>query len=114
MDSDKGQDIKYELNEQLFIWNSIKAENNIKKHGITFEEAATVFMLDETEYYNDEEHSDDEEERFIAIGLSDKLNILMVCHCLREKETVTRIISARKTDENEQKRMRRKYNERFL
>ena len=45
MDSDKTQDIKYELNGQLFIWNNIKAKNNIEKHGIAFEEAATVFML---------------------------------------------------------------------
>ena len=106
MDSDKGRDIKYELDGQLFVWNSIKAESNIKKHGIAFEEAATLFIDDRTKYFKDKENYD-YEERFIAIGLSDKLNILMVCHCLRENETITRIISARKADKHEQKRMRR-------
>ena len=102
---DKGHDIKYELNGQLFIWNSIKAENNITKHGIAFEEASTVFLNYSTEYYDDEEHSD-VEERFIALGMSKQHNLLMVCHCMRESQTVIRIISARKADKYEKKRLR--------
>ena len=106
MDSIQGYDVKYELNGQLFIWNSEKAKTNIIKHKITFEEAATLFVDDRTEYFKDKENSD-YEERYIAIGLSDKFNILMVCHCVRENDTVTRIISARRADKHEQKRFRR-------
>jgi len=105
MNFDKGQDIKYELNGQLFIWNSIKAKINIEKHGVDFKEAATVFISYSTEYYNDEEHSD-VEERFIALGMSKRHNLLMVCHCVRESETIIRIISARKAKKHEQKRLR--------
>ena len=105
MDSTKEQDIQYELNGQLFIWNSEKADINKNKHGVHFEEAATVFMNYSTEYYDDEEHSDDEE-RFIALGMSKRHNLLMVCHCMRESETIIRVISARKADKHEQKRLR--------
>ena len=106
MDSDKGQDIKYELNGQLFVWNSIKYDINKDKHGILFEEAATVFMNYSTEYYDDEDHSDDEE-RFIALGMSKQHNLLMVCHCMRESETIIRIISARKAEKHEKNTIKR-------
>ena len=105
MNEDKGHDVKYEIDGQLFVWNSIKYNENKIKHKITFEEAATVFMADDTEYFDDEEHSYDED-RFIAIGISHCNNLLMVCHCTRESGTVTRIISARKAEKYEQKQLR--------
>jgi uncharacterized DUF497 family protein len=106
-DSDKGYDVKYTLGGQLFVWNKVKYDININKHEITFEEAATVFMTEGTEYYYDELHSD-EEDRFIALGISKRNNLLIVCHCIRENETVIRIISARKAEKDKQKQKRRR------
>ena len=79
----------------LFVWDKLKAKSNIEKHGITFEEAATVFFIDGSEEFEDEDHSIDEE-RIIVIGLSKELRVLTVVHCWRENESVIRIISARK------------------
>ena len=101
------KDVRYELDGQLFVWDSEKHESNKRKHGIAFEEAATVFMLDDTRYMPDNDNSDGEE-RFIAIGVSDKLNILMVCHCMRENDEVIRIISARQTEKHEQNLLKRR------
>ena len=75
---------------------------NIQKYGISFEEAASVFLDDESLILSDDEHSEDEE-RFILIGFSFKANLLVVCHCYRSSETVVRIISARKADSSERK-----------
>lgn len=83
-----------------FEWDEQKNQNNIKKHGISFEEAATVFEDDESLIITDDEHSEDEE-RFILIGFSFKANLLVVCHCYREKDSIIRIISARKADSKE-------------
>jgi len=88
-------DVSYELNGYHFIWNSEKYQVNYQKHNITFEEAATVMIDPYTEYYVDDEHSDDED-RFIAIGYSGKLRLLVVCHCLRNNDLTFRVISARK------------------
>ena len=101
-DSSSNRDITYELEGQIFIWDKFKAESNKEKHGISFEDAATVFIIDGAEEFEDEEHSDDEE-RLIVIGLSKELRILTVVHCWRENETVIRIISARKATKLEQK-----------
>ena len=98
--------IVYELEGQLFIWDKIKADSNKTKHGISFEEAATVFVLDEQETFIDDEHSYDEE-RLIIIGLSHELRVLTVVHCWRESDTVIRIISARKATQIEYKLWRR-------
>jgi len=95
-------DIRYELDGQQFIWNSTKYNINKEKHGITFEEAASVFVLGDVKFYDDETHSD-EEDRTIAVGFSEKLRILMVFHCLREDDTVVRIFSARKATKFEQR-----------
>jgi len=100
------RDVLYELEGQLFIWDKIKAESNKTKHGISFEEAATVFVLDEQETFIDDEHSYDEE-RLIIIGLSQMLRVLTIVHCLRESDTVIRIISARKATQAERKLWRR-------
>ena len=86
----------------MFIWDSVKAENNKTKHDISFEEAATVFLIDGAEEFEDESHSDDEE-RIIVVGLSREMRILTVVHCWRESDTIIRIISARKATHMEQK-----------
>ena len=80
-----------------------KNQNNIKKHGISFEEAASVFEDDESLIIADDEHSKDEE-RFILIGFSFKANLLVVCHCYRNKDAIIRIISARKADSKERQK----------
>ena len=90
-----------------FEWDENKNAINKTKHGIAFEEARSVFYDEEALVIDDIEHSEDEE-RFLILGLSAKANLLVVCHCLRESETVIRIISARKATSNE----RHQYTER--
>lgn len=83
-----------------FEWDSEKNRINRSKHGIDFIEAQTVFEDDNAILIPDPEHSE-QEERFILLGLSAKLNMLVVCHCYRESETVIRLISARKATRRE-------------
>ena len=83
-----------------FEWDENKARLNIKKHGVSFTEAETAFYDDSALLISDPEHSDDEE-RFILLGMSRNARLLIVCHCLRESETVIRIISARKATKTE-------------
>lgn len=85
-----------------FEWDESKNQANIKKHGISFEEASSVFDDDDAIVIADESHSQSEE-RFIMIGFSYKYNILVVCHCYRQNESIVRIISARKATKNESK-----------
>ena len=84
----------------IFEWDENKNEINKKKHKISFEEAKSVFYDSEALLIDDPEHSESEE-RFIILGLSQKANLLVVCHCYRASETVIRIISARKATETE-------------
>ena len=84
----------------VFEWDKKKEQANIKKHGVSFEEARTTFYDEHAMVFHDPDHSDDED-RFILLGTSYKLNTLVVCHCFREEETVVRIISARKADKGE-------------
>ena len=100
--SRSGRDTVYEIEGLLFVWNKIKAENNKAKHGISFEEAASVFTIDGAEEFEDDEHSDDED-RIIVVGISRELRVLTVVHCCCEDDTVIRIISARKATQLEQK-----------
>ena len=86
-----------------FEWDENKNRINQKKHGITFEEASTVFYDDLAILFDDPEHSQ-EEERFILLGMSDAANMCIVCHCYRASETVIRIISARKATKKEEER----------
>ena len=83
-----------------FEWNEEKNRANIKKHGISFEEAKTVFYDENARIINDSDHSE-EEDRFIILGLSFQIKMLIVCHCYRERDEIIRIISARKATENE-------------
>lgn len=83
-----------------FEWDENKNKENIKKHGISFEEAVSVFSDVDSLTLFDEDHSD-EEDRFLIIGFSFKLRLLVVCHCYRQNDTVIRIISARKVSKAE-------------
>ncbi len=83
-----------------FEWDENKNEINKKKHKISFDEAKTVFYDDNALLIDDPEHSE-QEERFIILGTSSKANLLVVCHCYRQSETVIRIISARKATKTE-------------
>jgi len=85
-----------------FVWDGIKAESNLKKHKISFKEAQTVFSDPNARMIFDPEHSGDEL-RFILLGISSGLRLLVVCHCYIEDDIVIRIISARKANKNEQK-----------
>jgi uncharacterized DUF497 family protein len=85
-----------------FIWDEKKARENLEKHKISFEESQTVFSDPNARMIFDTEHSTDEE-RFILLGISSGLRLLVVCHCYREEDMVIRIISARKATTNEQK-----------
>jgi uncharacterized DUF497 family protein len=84
------------------VWDENKNRENIKKHKISFEEAKTVFYDTNGKLIDDPEHSD-EEVRFIILGLSKMLNLLVVCHCYREDDEIIRIITARKATKNESK-----------
>jgi uncharacterized DUF497 family protein len=89
-----------------FAWDEIKNRANKKKHGVSFEEAQTVFLDENAIRYFDPDHSEDED-RFIMLGISFALRMLVVCHCCREDDTVIRIISARKADKGEEQEYRR-------
>ncbi len=81
-------------------WDTRKSAANKRKHGVSFEEAQSVFYDDYARQYFDDEHSDDEE-RFILLGMSIVSRILVVCHCERAEGDVIRIISARKATAKE-------------
>lgn len=83
-----------------FEWDVRKNASNRRKHGITFEEAESVFSDDFALLIDDPEHSN-EEDRFVLLGRSETSRLLVVCHCYRESNDVIRIISARKADARE-------------
>jgi uncharacterized protein len=83
-----------------FEWDRAKALANLKKHGIAFEEAQSVFYDDYAIQFFDNEHSDSEE-RFLLLGMSSNVKLLLVCHCERGSDEVLRIISARKATKRE-------------
>lgn len=88
------------MSKFTFEWNASKASINKKKHGISFEEAKSVFFDDNAAVIHDPEHSQDED-RFVILGLSTIARVLVVCHCYRKNDRVIRIISARKATKNE-------------
>ena len=86
-----------------FEWNEDKNEANKLKHGVSFQEAETVFDDKNAIFSFDNQHSDDED-RFVVIGLDTLFRELTVCHCYRGKhDEIVRIISARKATANESK-----------
>ena len=90
------------MSDLNFEGDDKKSHSNAKKHGVSFEEAQTVFLDENAVRFHDPEHSQDED-RFILLGMSSRLRVLVVCHCLRESDSVIRIISARKADKQEEK-----------
>ncbi len=89
-----------------FEWDPRKSRSNKAKHGVSFEEARSAFLDENARVIPDPEHSDDEE-RFVLLGMSIRLRVVVVCHCYRRSDQVIRIISARRADPAE----RRQYGE---
>jgi len=85
-----------------FEWDERKAAENAKKHGVSFEEARSVFFDERARLIDDPEHSE-HEDRFILLGLSSSLRLLIVCHCYRSAGHLIRIVSARKATARESK-----------
>ncbi len=85
-----------------FEWDERKAVANVKKHGVTFEEARSAFYDEHAKLIDDPDHSEDED-RFVLLGLSSALRLLVVCHCYRGDGGVIRIISARNATAKEVK-----------
>jgi uncharacterized DUF497 family protein len=83
-----------------FEWDERKNRSNRRKHGVSFEEARTAFLDDNARVIPDPDHSEGEE-RFVLIGLSVSLRVLIVCHCYRQTDEIVRIVSARRADQNE-------------
>ena len=78
-----------------FEWDERKNASNVKKHGVSFEEAQTAFSDDQGLVIEDPDHSASED-RFVLLGMSSTLRLLVVCHCVRDDGDVIRLISARK------------------
>ncbi|MCP4367632.1 MAG: BrnT family toxin [Deltaproteobacteria bacterium] len=89
------------MRKLIFEWDDPKSIANKSKHGISFEEAQTVFYDENAIEFNDPDHSI-QEKRFILLGLSQSLKVLVVCHCYRSEDSIIRIISARKATKKEQ------------
>lgn len=87
------------MNHLRFTWDERKNGSNKKKHSVSFEEAQTVFFDDNARLIHDSEF--DNEERFILLGMSIKLIIMIVVHCYKESDEIIRIISARRATKNE-------------
>ncbi len=83
-----------------FEWDDRKNTQNRRKHGVSFDEAQTVFFDEQALLVADPDHSE-HEERYILLGLSSALRTLVVCHCYRREEGMIRLISARRADRQE-------------
>ncbi len=83
------------MSDLTFEWDAAKAAANRRKHGVSFQEAVTVFSDERGLLIDDPDHSAGED-RFVLLGLSAALRTLVVVHCYREAEDTIRIISARK------------------
>ena len=84
-----------------FEWDPRKNAANRRKHGVSFEEAQTVFYDERALFMEDPD--EEEEDRFVLLGLSATLRTLVVCHCYREEGSVIRIISARRAHREERR-----------
>ena len=85
-----------------FSWDAQKAKQNLKKHRVSFEEASTVFFDEKAIEFFDPDHSKDED-RFLMLGLSWRLRVVVVCYCLRKDGSEIRVVSARKATKKEEK-----------
>ncbi len=88
------------MHDIKFILDPRKDHSNQRKHGISFSEAMSVFFDVNGKLIHDPDHSE-QEDRFILLGLSNRIRVIVVCHCFRENESSIRIISARKANSNE-------------
>jgi uncharacterized protein len=89
------------MKKLIFEWDDKKNSSNIRKYGVSFDEAQTAFFDENAIEFDDPDHSI-QEERFILLGLSQSLKVLVVCHCYRSQDLKIRIISARKATIKEQ------------
>jgi len=89
------------MKEIRFIRDARKARQNVKSHKVSFEEASTVFYDEKAVEFFDPDHSK-KEDRFLMLGVSWRLRVLVVCYCLRKKGSEIRIISARKATKKEE------------
>jgi len=89
------------MGELRFSWDARKAQVNLRKHGVSFEEAETVF-LDEHGLLIDDPDLTTDEQRFLLLGLSAVARVLVVCHRVRDRGDNMRMISARRADKQEQ------------
>jgi uncharacterized DUF497 family protein len=87
------------MSELVFEWDEKKNASNQRKHGVSFDEAKTAFTDQFARLIPDPDHSHDED-RFVLVGTSIHSRLLVVCHCIREGESI-RIISARKANRHE-------------
>jgi len=90
------------MKELRFEWDQKKNRANIKKHGVSFEEAQSTFKDEHARQFFDPDHSESED-RFMLLGISATLRVVVGCHCFREDAFVVRIISARKADQSEER-----------
>jgi uncharacterized DUF497 family protein len=89
------------MSDLRFEWDERKNQVNRRKHGVSFEEARSVFFDENAVEFYDDEHSE-WEDRFLMLGLSARLRMLLECYCHRARGSVIRIISARKATKKEQ------------
>jgi len=94
-----------------FEWDQKKNASNKTKHGVTFEEATTVFSDIQYLEIADPDHSQDEE-RFVALGISISCRLIVICYSVLQDDYTIRIISARKANANETKQYGEKTNAR--
>lgn len=94
------------MSELVFDWDNQKARVNARKHGVSFEEAQTVFYDENARLRYDPDHSIDED-RYILLGISGALRLLVVSHVYREKKEVIRLISARQATKQEGQQYRK-------
>ena len=88
------------MDELRFAWDPRKASANLRKHGVSFTEAETVFSDDNAILLDDPGHSQGED-RSVLLGLSERFRILVVSHTLRDGGRTIRMISARKATKRE-------------
>ena len=86
-----------------FEWDAAKSAANVRKHGVSFEEAKSVFYDEFAIQFYDSENSELEEDQFLLLGQSSESRILLVCHCERDSGNTIRIISARKATRKERR-----------
>ncbi len=94
------------MKDLYFDWSEAKNKANVRKHGVSFEEAKSVFFDEYALLIADPDHSENED-RFVLLGLSAKLRLLLVCHCFEANDGLVRVISCRKANRKEMSLYRR-------